>query len=117
PLAGTALQQRTTLWGALGEAKVEVDALGLTFEATGLDKQARSTAHAFLDPAGGPYTPADSVVVGNGRHENYRSLWRGGLSARRVTERWSAEVRWLYQSRLEIDRSFLPFHAHDRLLG
>lgn len=110
--------QRTTLWGTLGEAKVEVDAAGLRWEATALDKQAESTAKAFLDPLGGPYTGADSAAVYPYDRHKFRRVWRTGLSARRIEERWTAEVRWLYQDRHQNDPWFTgTFHALDRLIG
>ena len=118
---GTPQLLRTTLWGTLGEARIEVDALGLSWEASAFEKRAESSARAFLDPAGGPYLPGDSLAVAAGGDDaRFRSLWRGGLAVRRVEERWSAELRGVYQSRTQ---TWAPptgdgrFEALDRMLG
>lgn len=119
--AGTRQLSRTTLWGTLGEARLEVDALGLVWEATALEKKAESTARAFLDPESGPYSPADSIAVAAaGEDASFRSLWRTGLAVRRVEDGWSAELRAAYQSRTQTwaaPTGAGRFEALDRMLG
>lgn len=118
---GSARKQRHGLWGAFGDARVELDALGATWEATAMNRQAWSSDLAIPDPLGRePYTAADSAAFTAGDDQRYRRLWRGGLAVRRASGPWTAELRALYQERAE---TWAPpagparFGALDRTLG
>ena len=79
-------ERRTGLWGTLGWASIETDALGVTWEAATRNHQARSTDQ-----------PVDDSAADNA---NYRRQWSAEFAATRaVTPRVNVEARFLYQER------------------
>ncbi|OGF04779.1 MAG: hypothetical protein A2W00_00635 [Candidatus Eisenbacteria bacterium RBG_16_71_46] len=93
-----------TLWGTLGYASIEARALGLEWEAVGIDQQAASTDRPFADPTVDGY--------------DFRRKWSGEIALRRsLHPRVTAEARWLYQRRTQDHRPPLgpaTFDAIDR---
>lgn len=111
---GSRASLRTTLWGTRGEARLEAALGGVTWEAAGLYWQARSTERAFLDPAGGPYDPADSALAAPEARPSERRLWQTSLGARRGSGPWHAEARWIYRDRDQRFPAPGRFRALDR---
>jgi hypothetical protein len=82
------LDRVRTLWGTLAWASLEVDALGLAWEIRTTDQQAASSEALRVQPRP------------DGR--DYRRQWSVETAARRrISRRWAAEARWIYQSRLQ----------------
>ena len=78
----------TTLWGTLAWASVETRALGIDWTASTVNHQAKSTDHP-------QYVPEPDG-------KDFRRQWWVETSARRrISSRWSAEARWLYQERTQ----------------
>ena len=78
-----------TLWGTLGWAALEAQALGLSLEARGENKQALGT---------------DQVTdYSSGDHHDFRREWSGEFAAARaLPRRFRIEARWIYEARTEI---------------
>ncbi len=100
------LDHITTLWGTLAWASVEARAVGIEWEARSTNHQAASTEHQIdlPQPDGG----------------DYRRQWSVEAAARRrIAPRFTAEARWLYQSRTQIHAPPIApprFEAVDRVL-
>jgi hypothetical protein len=78
-----------SLWGTLGWASFEVEALGIEWEARGMNKQALGTDQPVATPT------EDS--------HQYRREWSGEIAARRVITPWlTVSTRWLYQERAAV---------------
>jgi hypothetical protein len=98
--------REATLWGTLSQASVEVQALGLDWEAAAVDKQAKSTE-----------LPLDFSTEDN--HDFRREWYTEVALRRRVMPLLAAEAHWLYQER---GQHYGPpvgpgrFQAVDRLL-
>jgi hypothetical protein len=85
---GTGATRLATLWGTLASALVEADVRGTTWELSADNQQAASTD-----------VPADYSTPDA---RDFRRQWTAGVSARRrVTAKFTAEARWLYQGRTE----------------
>jgi len=114
----TAPIEEQTLWGTLGTASLEVDALGLEWEALGINQQARSSSDFIVDPANPPLTPVDSVLIARPELVKWRRLWAAEAAvARRFTPKWRAQLRYRYQGRTQDDGDGnQTFDAIDRLV-
>ncbi len=96
----TRVAPRVTLWGTFGRAAVELEALGLGWEAAAENRQARSAETL----------PASTDLYGG----DFRRQWSAEIAARRAVARpLEMEARWLYQVRDQ--RTDPPFAA--RALG
>jgi 2-dehydro-3-deoxyphosphogluconate aldolase/(4S)-4-hydroxy-2-oxoglutarate aldolase len=95
-----------TLWGTYGFASIEVNALGIGWEARTTNQQAASS-NQVLD-----YSLGDA--------HDFRRLWIAEVSASRVFgERLGTELKWLYMGRDQhVAQPLGPdeFFADDRLL-
>jgi len=95
-----------TLWGTYGFASIEVNALGIGWEARTTNQQAASS-NQVLD-----YSLGDA--------HDFRRLWVAEVSASRVfSERFATELKWLYMGRDQhVAQPLGPdeFFADDRLL-
>lgn len=86
--ADPSLDYVRTLWGVLGWASFEASALGFEWELRTTNRQAASGDAPFLQPQ------PDA--------RDFRRQWTAEAAARhRVTERITAEARWLYQGRTQ----------------
>ena len=118
---GNGYDAERELWGASSHASLSVDALGISWEATGESKQAEGSEQP-VPAAGsaGPWSPADLAAFSGGDRGTQRRLWSGGLSARcALGARLDAELGWLYQARRETWNPPLGpgrFDAIDRMI-
>jgi hypothetical protein len=86
---GAALPSReVTLWGTLGVASLEGEALGFACELRGWNQQARGTDQP--------------VELSTGPNDNWRRQWSAEAAlGRTIAPRLAAELRAIYQSRTE----------------
>ena len=80
-------QRHVTLWGTLANVAVEIDLAGATLELRGWNQQARSTDQ-----------PVD---LSTGDNANWRRQWTAEAALTRKIARLDAELRTIYQSRIE----------------